>query len=159
MDYATARNQIKTGDILAWSYTGGFFASWHGFKVNMIRVCRLSEYTHVGIAVVLAGRVFVLESVTGGIRLMPLSKLTPCYWIPDDELSDAGLERAMSVCGEPYSELEAILGAIDKTDAENGKWQCAEFVRWAKNMTCKATPDAIVRNRLEQGRVMQYVTA
>lgn len=157
MDYATARSRIKTGDVLAWSFREGFFSSWRAFKINMIRVFRRSEYSHVGIAVVLAGRVFVLESVTGGIRLMPLSKELPCYWIAHTELTEDGLNRAMSVCGEPYSNLEAMLGALDQTDDTNGKWQCAEFVCWAKGFKCKATPDEVVEHCLKDGYPLVYV--
>lgn len=159
MNYEEIRAQIKTGDILAWSFKEGFFSSWRAFKINMIRVFRRSEYSHVGIAVVLAGRVFVLESVTGGVRLIPLSKELPCYWISHTEMSEAELNRAMSVCGEPYSDLEAILGALDKTDDRNGVWQCSEFVCWAKGFGCKATPDAVVDHALKQNFPLYYIGA
>lgn len=158
MTYDDIRSHIKTGDILAWSFKGGFFSSWRAFKINMVRLFRRSEYSHVGLAVVSGGRVFVLESVTGGIRLMPLSKELPCYWIPHTEMTEAELEWAMSVCGEPYSELEAILGALDKTNTKNGVWQCAEFVCWAKGFGCKATPDAVVEHALKQNYPLYYVT-
>ena len=60
------------------------------------------------------------------------------------------VDRAMSVCGEPYSEIEAMLGGIGKTDDTDGKWQCSEFVKWVHQMPCIATPSAVVGYVLAQ---------
>lgn len=155
--YDEIRSKIKTGDILAWTHRGGWFRSWYDFKINLVRLFTRSEYSHVGIAVVWAGRVMVLESVTGGIRLFPLSKLTPCYWIKyRSKLFD--LDRAMSVFGQPYSEIEAVKGKFGRTDDTNGKWQCAKFVRWANSLGCaKDNPSSVVNHVLERGGVMQAI--
>lgn len=155
MDYASARGRIKTGDILAWSHREGWFHSWHSFKVNCVRLFTRSEYSHVAVAIRLAGRVFVLESVTGGVRLMPLSKLLPCHHIAYRSI-DVG--RAMSVCGEPYSEFEAVLGELGMTDDANGVWQCSEFVKWVHLMPCKATPADVVDYALSQGGYLREIT-
>jgi len=155
MNYAEARSHIKTGDILAWSHRASAFASFYDFKVWLVRLFTRSEYSHVAIAVRFAGRVFVLESVTGGVRLMPLSKLLPLYRLSYKPLD---IDRAMSVCGEPYSEIEAILGQLDRSDDTNGRWQCSEFVRWAHLMPCRATPSAVVDYVLSQGGVMNEIS-
>lgn len=155
MRYADCRESINDGDVLAWTHTASPFRSWYDFKVFLVRLFTRSEYSHVGIAVRFGGRVFVLESVTGGIRLMPLSKCLPCYLIRDDKPFD--VERAMSVCGEPYSQLEAILGEFGRTDENNGVWQCSEFVKWAKQLPCNATPSAVVSYLLSQGCQMTEV--
>lgn len=149
MEYAEARAYIQTGDVLGFSFYGSWFSSLHAFKVNCVRLFTRSEYSHVGIAVRLDGRVFCLESVTGGVRLIPLSKLLPCFILRLDETFD--LSRALSVCGEKYSEWEAILGLLDKTRSDNSKWQCAEFVRWAKRLKCPATPSEVINFQLSRG--------
>lgn len=155
MKYAQARTAIKTGDIIATSHREGWFHSWHSFKINFVRLWQKSEYSHVAVAWVVAGRVMVLESVTGGIRPFPLSRMLPCYHIACDEPFD--VEKAMSVCGEPYSELEAALGALGKTDDTNGRWQCSEYVRWVKNWLCQATPSAIVDHALMLGGALTRI--
>lgn len=157
MKYADIRSQIKTGDILGWTHKAGWFKSWYDFKINCVRLFQRSKYSHVGIAVVLAGRVFVLESVTGGIRLEPLSKFLPCDWADRPEWDEEQLERAMSVCGEPYSQIEAMLGALDATDDTNGKWQCSEFVKWACRLDCRATPSAVMDYALETGSAIREI--
>ena len=71
--YSEYRDQIKSGDLLAWSHRG--FRSWHDFKVQAVRLFTQSEYSHVGIAWVVGGRVFVIEAVEPRVRIFPLSKL------------------------------------------------------------------------------------
>lgn len=155
MKYEQARELIKDGDVLAWSHRATPLKSWYDFKVWAVRLFQASEYTHVGIALRFGGRVFVLESVTGGIRIMPLSKCLPCYLISCNEpFTEADVERAMSVCGEPYSNFEAIRGLFNDTDSGDGKWQCSEFVKWAKRLPCKATPSAVVNHLLANEGVM-----
>ena len=155
MKYTAMRRRIKSGDILAWSHRSGWFKSWYDFKINLVRLVTRSEYSHVAVAVRLANRVFVLESVTGGIRLMPLSKCLPCYHIAYKQMD---VDRAMSVCGEPYSELEAVLGELGRTDDKNGVWQCSEFVRWVHGLPCMATPSAVVEYALRHGGVLTELT-
>lgn len=156
MKYEAAREAIADGDVLAWTHRASPFASWYDFKIWLVRLLTRSEFSHVGLAVRFGGRVFALESVTGGIRLMPLSKLLPCYHLADSDTFD--IERAMSKCGEPYSQFEAMLGELDKTDDANGVWQCSEFVKWAKHLVCKATPSAVVIDRLSNGCILSEIS-
>ena len=159
MTYDEIRPLIKTGDVLAWSFRKGWFSSWYAFKINLVRLFTRSEYSHVGIAVVFGKRVFVLESVTGGVRLIPLSLELPFYWIPYKQLDETELERALSVCGQPYSQWEAALGRFDATDETNGKWQCSEFVKWVHRLDCPATPANVVEYVLSQGNPLGKVLA
>lgn len=153
MKYADARSNISSGDVLAWSHRAGWFASWYDFKINLVRLFTRSEYSHVAIAIRLAGRVFALEAVTGGIRLIPLSKALPCYHLAYQSID---IDRAMSVCGEPYSQFEAIRGWFGATDNTNGQWECAEYVQWVHTLPCIATPSAVVDYVLANGGRMTY---
>ena len=77
MAYLDLRDQIKDGDVLAYQYVNGWFKTWYSFKVNLVRLVTRSEYSHVGMAVLVEGRVMLLDSVTPVVRLIPLSNDLP----------------------------------------------------------------------------------
>ena len=79
--YANIRQHIKSGDLLAWSHRAPWWASLRDCKIALVRLFTRSEYCHVGIAWVLGGRVFVIEAVKPEVRIYPLSKLAPFYWV------------------------------------------------------------------------------
>ena len=154
MQYEEFRNEIKSGDVLAWTHVG--FKSWKDFELMMVRLGQRSEYTHVGVAWVVAGRVFILEAVGTGIRIFPLSKELPFFHIASNiEWSTDVEEFALSKLGEEYSKWEAFLGLFGKTSRDD-KWQCSEYVREilkkaGKDLDCEATPSAVVNAMLDQG--------
>lgn len=81
MDYSQVRSSIKSGDILAFSH--GDWKTISGIKTNIVRIFTRSTYSHVGIAWVVADRVFVLEAVKPKIRIYPLSTSGSFYLIQD----------------------------------------------------------------------------
>lgn len=147
MKYEVFRENIKSGDVLAWTHKG--IKSWTDFEVFVVRLMQRSEYSHVGVAWVFGGRVFILEAVGSGIRIMPLSKEVPCFhldtkveWTPEVE------EYALSKIGEKYSKWEAIRGFFGKAKDDN-KWQCAEYTKKILSkagidLDCRATPSGVV---------------
>lgn len=129
MLYDEIRGQIKNGDILAWS--GGGWGSWREIKISIVRIWTRSEYSHIGIAYVDKGRVFVLEAVAiDGVRIAPLSEDLPFYYIPCRKaLSEKAMEYAFSKIGEKYSTWQAILGGLNLLrNGKDKKWQCAEYL-------------------------------
>lgn len=142
MLYQNFRSNIKTGDVIAFTHKS--WKSWYDIKVQLVRFFTQSEYSHVALAWCANGRVFIMESVTGGIRIVPLSKFTPFYHLDMPELTQEQIEKAFSVMGEPYSQLEAIEAFFGKEDRKDSKWECAEFVCVISNFSCKATPTAVV---------------
>lgn len=128
MQYNETRTKIKSGDILAWSHVG--WSSWNDIQVQAVRAFTRSEYSHVGVAWVTSGRVFIIEAVVPQIRIFPLSKKTPFYWIPTASYWTPEIEEyALSKVGAPYSKWEAIKGFLEKVNiGDNAVWQCAEFV-------------------------------
>lgn len=128
MKYKDNRHLIKTGDLIGFS-TGGW-SNWHDIQVSMVRMATRSEYSHVAVAWVVAGRVLLLEAVGAGVRIYPLSNDLPCYWIPrDKEFSEKALEWALSKMGEAYSTKEAIMAFFGKLKiGSNKSWECAEYV-------------------------------
>lgn len=155
MNYVDARDRIRSGDVLAWTHRG--WSSWYDFQIQMVRVFTRSEYCHVGVAWSIGGRVFVLEAVNSGVRIMPLSRLLPCYWLRLARWGDTIEEFALTKVGQPYSKWQAILGGFGTLKiGDDSKWQCAEYVLavlkyGGLKLICQATPSGIVDKLLELG--------
>lgn len=147
--YPDIRKEIKSGDLLAWSHHG--WGSWYDFQIQMVRMFTRSVYCHVGIAWVVSDRIFVLEAVQTGVRIFPLSRLLPFYWIPVRAEWEEEVEAwALRQVGEPYSKWQAILAGMGLlAKGEDSIWQCAEYaqqvlMREGIPTACDATPDALV---------------
>lgn len=163
MNYAAAREHIRSGDLLAWSHER--WGSWYDFKVQLVRMFTRSVYCHVGIAWEISGRVFVLEAVSAGVRIFPLSRLLPFYWVPLRAAWEPEVEAwALRQVGEPYSQWQAVLAgfALLKPGADS-IWQCAEYAaevarRAGVELGADVTPQAVVlaAQRLP-GTVTHYV--
>lgn len=156
MKYSDVRPLIRSGDLLAWSHGG--WSSWHDWQVQGVRIFTRSEYSHVAVAWVVGGRVFVIESVVGGIRIFPLSRLTPFFWLSmGAPWAQATEEYALAHIGEPYSKLECIKAYFEPLTLD-GHWECA---KWAMavlaqdgiNLGDKSTPADVVRAAMERYNV------
>ena len=160
MKYTDFRSQIKSGDVLLWTHTG--VKSWKDFELLLVRITQRSEYTHAGLALVFAGRVFVLEAVGTGVRIFPLSRELPFFHIGTNvEWTQEAEEFALATVGQKYSKWEAIMGIFGETKRDDN-WQCAEYVRETLklsglNLDCIATPSAIVNSLLDRGFYLQKV--
>lgn len=157
MSYKVNREKIKSGDVLAWTHKG--IKSWADFEIYIVRLAQRSEYSHVGVAWVIADRLFILESVGSGVRIFPLSKELPCYHIPMDlEWTKEVENYALSKIGEPYSKWEAICGFITgKTTKNDSKWQCAEYTKAILSKagvetSGRTTPSGLINALLDQGK-------
>jgi hypothetical protein len=74
VNYQNMQSRIKSGDIIAW--TGGIDA------LSMIRkMCTRCQYAHIGVAWVVSGHVFVIESVSNKVHINPLPLFLPFYHI------------------------------------------------------------------------------
>lgn len=67
MIYDVARDQIKTGDVIAVRRRTGFLAV-------ATRLVTRSPYTHTGIAVWVEGRLMLVQETGGGCNMVPLSQ-------------------------------------------------------------------------------------
>jgi hypothetical protein len=159
MKYEEIRSQIKSGDILAFRHTE--WKTWKDLKSQFVKFFTKSEYSHVGIAWVIGGRVFVIEAVIPLVRIFPISKvlpfdLIPCgerYWLPIIE------EACLTYVGEEYSQWEAVCAAFGKLKAgASNSWECAELCNVALGMgnllkvdEALSTPADIVRHLNEKG--------
>lgn len=161
MNYKTTRSLIESGDVIAM--TNNSWDSWSDLEVQFVRMMTRSEFSHVGIAWCIADRIMIIEAVVPRIRIFPLSKELPFYWIPmKRELSKEAEEYALSLVGERYSKMEAIFSYFGK-EKDNDKWQCAEVVRsiLKKNgidLDGMATPTSVVKEAMELGNPLILVT-
>ena len=163
MNYHAIRAQIRTGDLLFWSH--GDWASLDGIQVLIVRAFTMSEFSHVGVAVVLAGRVFVAHAIGRGVVIEPLSNQDAFYWCPlGFAFPEPALDAGMSRVGERYSKWQALLGFFRKLRIGADKeWQCAEFTLWFWQQAGLilgdvATPAAIAREMRALGKELHWVS-
>lgn len=165
MKYLEARDLIESGDLLVWSHKP--WNSWHDFKVQMVRLFTRSEYSHTGTAYRMGGRVWVLEAVKPYPRMIPLSNVLPCYWMPLSASWKEETEKfALSLIGKQnayYSELEAVYGFFGGVvPGKNDSWMCAEMTWVIANkdeitLGNKLTPSALVQAAFERGSKQFYL--
>jgi hypothetical protein len=165
-NYNQARAQIKSGDVLAWTHKG--WRSFYDFQVQMIRVFTRSEYCHIGVAWVVGSRVFVIEAAVPQVRIYPLSKVLPFYWIPTNDYWTPEVEEyALSLVGSQYSKMEAIRGFLGTViTGQNHLWQCAELTdsilvkgNVLRQEEAVVTPAGIVEELMKQGLTLTYINA
>ena len=161
MKYADIRPSIKSGDLIAFGH--GSFKSWAEFNVLLVRVFTLSSYSHVAIAWVVGGRVFVLEAVKPLVRIYPLSLSGDFYhlplgapWKPETE------EFALSRIGVKYSELAAIQAYFKPLDSGSVN-QCSAYAREVLlkdgiDLGPLSRPDTVVAAAQQRGAVMTFVS-
>lgn len=158
MKYTEYRNNIRTGDILAWSNRArGSIGS------NIVRLFTESEYSHVGMAYIYKGRVFVLEAIYPCIRIVPLGNLLPCYVIHmEKNLSLDAEDFAFSLIGTGrYSFLEAAKSYFGLNNSESG-WQCVEYVKCILKhnnfeITCRDVPSDLILELQKLGKTVAYL--
>ena len=161
MDYATIRPLIKSGDLLAWSHRG--WRTWYDIKVQLVRFFTQSEYSHVAVAWVVAGRVFALEAVQPMVRIYPLSRLGDFYLLPLNlAWTPAAEEFALANVGTPYSQREAIRAFFGPVKRDK-LTQCAEYVcevlsAAGVDLGPVATPTAVVRAAQMQGAACSLIS-
>lgn len=126
MKYLEARNRIQSGDVISFTHIP--WSSWYDLKIQTVRLFTRSEYSHSAIAWVVGDRVFLLEAVSAGVRIFPLSRAGDFFWTPRGVWSESKLSLALDEVGDGYSQLEAIKGFFGMSSYMNDAWQCAEFV-------------------------------
>lgn len=158
MKYADARPLIRSGDLIAWGHDA--WSSYHDIEVQMVRMFTRSEYAHVAVAWGVAGRLLVVEAVVPHVRIFPLSKLTPFYWLSGEIRNDwsPGVEElALSKVGESYSKWEAVKSFVSRVvPGSNSEWQCAELAAYLRAGLLlegyeSPTPATLVRSALQSG--------
>jgi hypothetical protein len=160
MNYEQVRPKIRSGDLIAFSHGG--WSSWSSFKTMLVRAFTLSTYSHVALAWVVAGRVFLLEAVKPKTRIFPLSLEGDFYllplnapWRPETE------EFALQRIGVDYSEADAIRAYFEPL--EEGKVsECSAYVREVMlvdgiRLGDLARPDEVVKAAQARGAALTFI--
>lgn len=151
MIYSQMRDTIKNGDLLVWD------------SMPIVNFFTQSSYSHVGIALWIGKRLFVLEADIPEVRLYPLSQKASFYIItgvaPDwnEEVTDFALE----FIGNKYSIWDAIRSLFVPLKV-NGSWQCVEYAKFIYRkmgieLNDNYLPKEIVREFLTKGYNISYV--
>jgi hypothetical protein len=122
MLYTEARPLIQSFDLIAFRGTG--------LIGNVIRSVTRGDYSHVGLAWRVGGRLLMMELKEGvGSRIVPLSNRGPFDWIStrigdDEELLSFALQNMGNT---RYSYLNAFMAGLGIDSIFPGE-QCAMFV-------------------------------
>ena len=163
MNYTDIRDQIKTGDLIGFTHKE--WDSWYDFKVQMVRLAQRSEYSHVAIAYVMNDRVFILEAVGAEVRLFPLSRELPFYWLKNPKkATQQAIDYGFSMLGLKYeSQLMMALSFVFGFSLKHNKrMQCSELANnWynanGQELTTIDTPTAVMQAALSKWPSMQFV--
>ena len=102
-NYEQHRNQIQSGDLLAWSGRSAVG--------RLVRVTTASSWSHVAIALRMENRGWVIEAREFvGVQIVPLSSYLNCAWIPiDSTWGEKQHDFAISKIGKSgYSYVKAV---------------------------------------------------
>ena len=161
MDYATARKLIRSGDLISQSH--GDWLTWRGIKTNLVRMFTRSTYSHLGIAWVIGGRVFMLEAVKPKLRIYPMSKIGDFYLLPmRAQWCEVAENLALEKIGVDYSELVAMQAFFGPLNVGNVQ-QCAAYALTVLAMDGidlgnSAIPDHVVLAAMRRGAECTLVT-
>ncbi len=161
--YAEVRDQISSGDLIAWS--GRSLGGW------IVRRWTGARISHVGLALWIGPRLFCIEARPGiGVTMRLLSTALPCEWSPlelPEERWVRAEEFALRTLGRGYSWLDAILAGLGLPPRQWDKYQCAEFVSdvlrragWPglQRLLDAPIPDDIQRHALAAGAPVFLLT-
>lgn len=126
LDYEEHRDQIYSGDLLAYSTNKKNVIT--RVITNIIRLFTKSEFSHIGIALKLNNRLYVVEATKPTVRLVPVSEKTEFYHIP--MFIDWKKEYEtflMDKIGCEYSVIDGIRAFFGIPTKRDDKWQCAEL--------------------------------
>jgi hypothetical protein len=160
MLYNEARELIRSGDLLAFTHRS--WKSWYDIKIQLVRIFTRSEYSHVGLAWVVGGRVFILEAVSPLVRIYPLSVSGDFYLFPmKANWNSAAEEYALSKVGYAYSQVAAVMALFNEVEEDQTN-ECAAYVisvfkRLNIDLGKRAIPSSVVQEALNLGASSVFV--
>lgn len=124
IDYSAIRDDLKTGDILAWRYDG--FDGLEDIVPMIVSVGTRSPWYHIGVVIEWGARKYVYEAIPPFVRIYPASRKPSFYWLPAQISHTKSMDDALhSNVGDRYSLLKAMLTAIKRPQSDGKQWQCA----------------------------------
>ena len=128
MLYSKYRDKIKSGDLLIWETRK--IESKIDLLLKVYQKIGKTNFTHVGIALVLNNRVFCIEATPPVVRLIPLSLLDDFKIIHLETNWDKNYEDLLfQQLGKQYSIIDYLSTVFGmKTNTDN--FYCSEFVSY-----------------------------
>lgn len=147
--YSKKRTEIKTGDLLAWKTTR--IHSFFDFILFLYQKIIGAEYTHVGIAVNIGNRIFVLEATPPVVRLFPLSLSEDFHLFPlNVDVKPTHLDTLFKALGKKYSVFDLIRSTFNIGNSNND-YYCSELassfynsIGIIDNNDAGFTPDSLI---------------
>jgi hypothetical protein len=138
--YAEVRPELRTGDVLCF----------RGRKLGsaLIRWVTASRYSHVGLVYCFEGRVYCLEAVASGVRLIIMSELVRRYagGIDYFAIPEANLQQREGAIGFAFEQLGKLYNRaglarfiwflwsgsrVRRRSRARNQWFCSEIVNEA----------------------------
>jgi uncharacterized protein YycO len=130
--YSQIRKDIQTGDLLAWRTNSIGGAS--DALLSLYQKIFKAEFSHVGMAVVLGSRVFVVEAIPPVVRIYPLSLKRDFHLIKCNvEQKDSYIDFLFKWVGDDYSLLDlakTCLGFSTSTQSFYCSELAADFYKY-----------------------------
>lgn len=128
--YNDYRDNIRSGDLLAWARTPSDISKWKKFVIWAICKALRSPYYHVAIAWRVGDRLFLIEATPPVCRIDALSRRGGFLHIPVGiDISTKDDKKLLSYIGKPYSIIEAALVPLKIKPRKNSLWYCSELCR------------------------------
>ena len=160
-NYLAYRNELKNGDILAWTPNG--LKGTGDLIPYIIKYATGSDFYHVGQVWRVGERIFVVEAMPPLVRIYPLSRKPSFFHIPMNVQWNEEKENGLlSSVGDDYSLIKAMLTIFKKPTIDNS-WQCALKVgQWFEvyeniKLSDTYTPSDLVKNAIKISDKIVYV--
>lgn len=148
--YSKKRNEIKTGDLLAWKTTR--INSFFDFILFLYQKILKAEYTHVGMVVKEGGRIFIMEATPPVVRLFPVSMTEDFYIIHTNiEPKSSHVDVLLKDIGKKYGIMD-LIRSILKLGNNTSEYYCSELashfyneIGYINNEDAGLTPDSIIK--------------
>ena len=109
MDYATARPLIRSGDVIGVMSSAGLLAK---LTRAVMRLSGGKPYTHTGLALWQAGRLYLVELNGGGNHLVPLSQVAQPFDVARPLPGVAGADVEIAVDFELETRVHYGFGTL-----------------------------------------------
>lgn len=154
--YSEMRKKIKTGDLIA--YDTEEIDSFFGSVLFAYQKILKAKYTHVGVAVCLGNRVFMMEATPPEVRLIPVSMCGDFYHI-ETKMSVSESSMIDNLCthiGKKYSLLDLFKSHFNFSNNPNDLY-CSELAGdfyntfgYLSDRKAGRTPDSIIEAVLKR---------
>ena len=119
------RENIKTGDLLAWEVTS--VDSPTSALLKIYQKIFSVKFSHVGLAVRIGGRVFVAEATLPYVRLFPLSLKENFYYLGCNiQFQENHIDLLLKDMGKPYSLFDLVKATLNLSFSDKD-FYCSEY--------------------------------